>query len=739
MEEWGYTMKHVKPPRMNRTFVIYFLSYMLVFTVLFLGFIYILKNNILGRSFVQARQQAQEQLSFFNDQLDAEFERLIAVDNSIKSNISLIKARYDSSPLGKAEITDELKKYVSSTQLISSIVYLQEDNSCLAYTRDYVTYSDGVFQIQQNYKDAYPLCFRPNPDFYGAASGQCLFLSSGATNRLIYFPPQNESMNYTYFYILDTGYICQQIQSQISSIVPAIALIDSDRQIVASQRPELLQSHLPSLPPEKGLYTLDQSNSLLVLSSIYTDLTIVSLISNDYLNNYINSSFSGAYLTLLILAAVDVLLIWLAMHFTYSPLYKLVHRTLPTLDTKQSQLTQLDQFLTDISQKNQLQEAKLSHYQHLTQKALLDSCLHLELSDSSALQQNLDLLFEQTLDKDIFIVRLKALSQPPQIQEIQDIFQKSLTPKSFCAVVEQKDDTAVLLISYTGTEPNKNATIAELLNTICEERGCLAAVSVGSSSPLDIPFLYESTLRASALWPQVPVVNCKDYPDSSTSLSYPHGQLSRLSDCLRENDFPGARMAAKELFAIAGDAMLLETELPNFFVHSILVDMVTILTSHMHQINIRFDRYNDLYYDILQCCRTFSYQEKIDEITGNILRLIDICETEIESKIINPVQIRQIIESSFHQPSFSIQSLADSFQTSIAYMSYLVKKELHQNFSEYLWSLRESKARELLRDTDMSIDDISLAVGYFNASSFRRKFKQKTGLTPSQYRQENQK
>lgn len=67
-------------------------------------------------------------------------------------------------------------------------------------------------------------------------------------------------------------------------------------------------------------------------------------------------------------------------------------------------------------------------------------------------------------------------------------------------------------------------------------------------------------------------------------------------------------------------------------------------------------------------------------------------------------------------------------------MSYLFKKEMGENFSDYVWALRLGKAKELLLNTDMSIDDISLAVGYVNTSSFRRKFKQTTGMTPSQLR-----
>lgn len=63
-----------------------------------------------------------------------------------------------------------------------------------------------------------------------------------------------------------------------------------------------------------------------------------------------------------------------------------------------------------------------------------------------------------------------------------------------------------------------------------------------------------------------------------------------------------------------------------------------------------------------------------------------------------------------------------------------MKKEVNQNFTDYLWKLRLDKAKELLRDTEQSIDEISEAVGYLNTSSFRRKFKQATGMTPSQLR-----
>lgn len=93
-----------------------------------------------------------------------------------------------------------------------------------------------------------------------------------------------------------------------------------------------------------------------------------------------------------------------------------------------------------------------------------------------------------------------------------------------------------------------------------------------------------------------------------------------------------------------------------------------------------------------------------------------------------------MIEAQYTSPDFSISHIADSFDVSVAYVSYLFKSETGENVSDYVWNLRLEKAKKLLLTTDMSVDNISISVGYVSTSSFRRKFKQDTGVTPSQFR-----
>ena len=53
---------------------------------------------------------------------------------------------------------------------------------------------------------------------------------------------------------------------------------------------------------------------------------------------------------------------------------------------------------------------------------------------------------------------------------------------------------------------------------------------------------------------------------------------------------------------------------------------------------------------------------------------------------------------------------------------------------DYLQNLRIEEAKRLLETSEQSGDEVSYAVGYEDASFFRRLFKRRTGLTPARYR-----
>ncbi|MDG0794182.1 AraC family transcriptional regulator [Cohnella ginsengisoli] len=76
-------------------------------------------------------------------------------------------------------------------------------------------------------------------------------------------------------------------------------------------------------------------------------------------------------------------------------------------------------------------------------------------------------------------------------------------------------------------------------------------------------------------------------------------------------------------------------------------------------------------------------------------------------------------------------------ETTPKYFSNYFKKTFGVNYVEYLNKVRLSHARDLLRSTSLSIAEIGEKTGYLNASTFTTTFKKYMGVSPSDYRKQN--
>lgn len=81
-----------------------------------------------------------------------------------------------------------------------------------------------------------------------------------------------------------------------------------------------------------------------------------------------------------------------------------------------------------------------------------------------------------------------------------------------------------------------------------------------------------------------------------------------------------------------------------------------------------------------------------------------------------------------------ISELADLLHLSVQQTQRIIKKMYNMTFREYIAVLKFERAKSLLKETDMSIAEIAASVGYSNAHNLFKLFKDKTGITPSQYR-----
>lgn len=85
----------------------------------------------------------------------------------------------------------------------------------------------------------------------------------------------------------------------------------------------------------------------------------------------------------------------------------------------------------------------------------------------------------------------------------------------------------------------------------------------------------------------------------------------------------------------------------------------------------------------------------------------------------------------------SLDLLATKLNLSVAYLSVYIKEKTGTNFSEHLNAIRIRKAKELLMNHNLNVQEISLQIGYQNVTSFIRMFKKITGVPPGEYRKQN--
>ncbi|WP_064694792.1 helix-turn-helix domain-containing protein [Rhizobium aegyptiacum] len=84
--------------------------------------------------------------------------------------------------------------------------------------------------------------------------------------------------------------------------------------------------------------------------------------------------------------------------------------------------------------------------------------------------------------------------------------------------------------------------------------------------------------------------------------------------------------------------------------------------------------------------------------------------------------------------AFSLEALAAEAGLSPFHFSRVFKQTTGFSPSEYFIRMRMAEARRLLRETNRSIIEIGLDVGYSSPSHFATVFRKAVGVTPSQYR-----
>ena len=124
-------------------------------------------------------------------------------------------------------------------------------------------------------------------------------------------------------------------------------------------------------------------------------------------------------------------------------------------------------------------------------------------------------------------------------------------------------------------------------------------------------------------------------------------------------------------------------------------------------------------------------QEKLQQ---QFFRKIDLPETSSTTKQDLLLKVKTVVEENFNNPNLSVDYLSSELGMSRTQLFRKFKAVINETPKAFIQSIRINRAKELLDNREKSISDIAYEVGFSDAKTFSRSFKNKYGESPSEWR-----
>ena len=202
---------------------------------------------------------------------------------------------------------------------------------------------------------------------------------------------------------------------------------------------------------------------------------------------------------------------------------------------------------------------------------------------------------------------------------------------------------------------------------------------------------------------------------------YPHKEFESLRNALFSQNEQNIRDAIQNIIHF-----MEQSQLPLYLARSICFDLIHLVNEHCRgQKNAASNSPIELSgmetaQEIIQMLRAWS--EHLSGLTASAAKRVVLDE------------VMKYLEANCLRCDFSAYEAAGHFEMTLPAFSKYFKEQTGQNVMDYTIHLRMERAKELLRTTALPLKEISEAVGYYNISSFTRRFKLNQGITPSEYR-----
>lgn len=223
-----------------------------------------------------------------------------------------------------------------------------------------------------------------------------------------------------------------------------------------------------------------------------------------------------------------------------------------------------------------------------------------------------------------------------------------------------------------------------------------------------------------------------DWKSEEEAYYYPYDLETKLLQALLQTDKEECFNAIRQITRTVIDKKIGKANIQQLFFQLSGEIMKTLVQTRGDMSAVFGDR--PAYADVLARAETLSDMEEcLLDMCGRIIAY----HKEKRSKMTDvTLQLATDYMDANYNNNISVDTVAEYVQRSSSYLSRIFKESTGMTINDYLIQLRIKRAMELLKQLDVSIEEICREIGYANVSYFNKMFKTRTGLTPGQYRQQ---
>ncbi|GKX32092.1 DNA-binding response regulator [Vallitalea longa] len=221
----------------------------------------------------------------------------------------------------------------------------------------------------------------------------------------------------------------------------------------------------------------------------------------------------------------------------------------------------------------------------------------------------------------------------------------------------------------------------------------------------------------------------EEYVNVSNEFTFPKDELKLIKKNLERGYMKNVKVLLLDIFS---KNRFNKSNVNNlYFLYS---EVVNIIYETVNQKGL--DMENIMDYDLSQY-DIMNYANNLEDIPVYLYKLIENTLTENKK---NPINCRELINQitkyidMHYEEKISVKSLSSLYGINSNYFSTIFKEQLGMTCTKYITMKRLNHACRMLRETDISIEDIAKSVGYNDIQYFYRVFKKEYNYTPMEYR-----